>query len=137
MQALGKHVLAEFYKCDSAVLNDVALVEKIMVDAAKKARATVISSSFHHFSPFGVSGVVVIAESHLAIHTWPEYGYASIDIYTCGDVLDPWVSFKYLVKKLKSRETSVMEMKRGLFDVQGVLQHKTSEEQTLKEAVGV
>ncbi len=124
MQALGRHVLAEFYKCDSAILNDVALIEKYMVDAAKKANATVISSSFHHFSPFGVSGVVVIAESHLAIHTWPEYGYASIDIYTCGDTLDPWISFKYLVEKLKSKETSMMEMKRGLFDVNGPLAHK-------------
>ncbi|HAV91564.1 TPA: S-adenosylmethionine decarboxylase proenzyme [candidate division WOR-3 bacterium] len=136
MQALGKHILAEFYKCDSAVLNDVALIEKFMVDAAKKARATVISSSFHHFSPFGVSGVVVIAESHLTIHTWPEYGYASIDIYTCGNTLDPWISFKYLVKKLKAKDTSMMEIKRGLFDVEGTLKHKT-EKTDNKEMVGV
>jgi len=124
MQALGKHILAEFYKCDSVILNDVALIERFMVEAAKRARATVISSSFHHFSPFGVSGVVVIAESHLTIHTWPEYEYASIDIYTCGSSLDPWISFKYLVKKLKAKDTSMMEIKRGLFDVEGTLKHK-------------
>jgi len=127
MQALGKHVLAEFYKCDSAIINDVALVEKSMIEAAKRAKATVISSSFHHFSPFGVSGTVVIAESHLAIHTWPEYGYASIDIYTCGETIEPWVAFKYLVKKFKAKETSMMEMKRGLFDVEGVLAHKVDD----------
>lgn len=127
MQALGKHVLAEFYKCDSAIINDVALVEKSMIEAAKRAKATVISSSFHHFSPFGVSGTVVIAESHLAIHTWPEYGYASIDIYTCGETIEPWVAFKYLVKKFKAKETSMMEMKRGLFDVEGVLAHKVED----------
>lgn len=129
MQALGKHVLAEFYKCDSAIINDVALVEKSMIEAAKRAKATVISSSFHHFSPFGVSGTVVIAESHLAIHTWPEYGYASIDIYTCGETIEPWVAFKYLVKKFKAKETSMMEMKRGLFDVEGVLAHKVEDRQ--------
>ena len=116
MQALGKHVLAEFYKCDNDILNNVSLIEQLMIDAAEKANATVISSSFHHFNPFGVSGVVVIAESHLAIHTWPEYGYASVDIYTCGDTLDPWVAYKYLRDMLKSGETSMMEMKRGLFD---------------------
>ena len=124
MQALGKHILAEFYKCDSAILNDVALIEKYMIESAKKAKATIVSSSFHRFNPFGVSGVVVIAESHLAIHTWPEYGYASIDIYTCGDTLNPWIAFKYLVKTLQAKETSMIELKRGLFDVEGPLAHK-------------
>ncbi len=124
MQALGKHVLAEFYKCDNDILNNVSLIEQLMIDAAEKANATVISSSFHHFNPFGVSGVVVIAESHLAIHTWPEYGYASVDIYTCGDTLDPWVAYKYLRDMLKSGETSMMEMKRGLFDSEEKMPHK-------------
>ena len=70
-KALGNHILIEFMNCDPEILNDVAKIEKNMVDAASKAGATVINSTFHHFSPYGVSGVVVIQESHLAIHTWP------------------------------------------------------------------
>ncbi|MDD4848209.1 MAG: adenosylmethionine decarboxylase, partial [Bacteroidales bacterium] len=84
MAALGRHILVEFIGCKSETLNDVALIEESMVTAARKADATVINSTFHHFSPFGVSGVVVIQESHLAIHTWPEYQYAAVDLFTCG-----------------------------------------------------
>ncbi len=124
MQSLGKHVLAEFYKCDHKVLNDVTLIEKLMNDAAIKAGATIISSSFHRFNPFGVSGVIVIAESHLAIHTWPEYGYASLDIYTCGDTINPWDAYKFLKEQFKSKETSMMELKRGLFDTKKTMPHK-------------
>lgn len=127
MQALGKHVLAEFYQCNKKILNNVSRIERLMIESAEKANATVISSSFHHFNPYGVSGVVVIAESHLAIHTWPEYGYASIDIYTCGDTLDPWVAYKFLKKHLQSQETSMMELKRGLFDAEHHMPHKPSQ----------
>ena len=84
MNALGRHILVEFIGCNSEILNDVSIIEKSMVDAAQDAGATVINSTFHHFSPFGVSGVVVIQESHLAIHTWPEYQYAAVDLFTCG-----------------------------------------------------
>ena len=70
--ALGNHIVVEFMGCDPHIMNDVSSIERDMVDAALKAGATVINSTFHHFSPYGVSGVVVIQESHLAIHTWPE-----------------------------------------------------------------
>ena len=76
--ALGNHILVEFMNCDPHIMNDVSAIERDMVAAAQKAGATVINSTFHHFSPYGVSGVVVIQESHLAIHTWPEYGYAAV-----------------------------------------------------------
>jgi spermidine synthase len=93
MNSLGRHVLVEFYGCSSEVLNDVPRIESSMVSAAKEAGATIINSVFHHFSPFGVSGVVVIQESHLAIHTWPEYRYAAVDLFTCGYSVNPWVSY--------------------------------------------
>ncbi|MBY0404507.1 MAG: adenosylmethionine decarboxylase, partial [Cyanobacteria bacterium] len=73
---LGKHLLAEFFDCNSNVLNNPGLIEELMEKAAVLCGATVIQKNFHLFSPYGVSGVVIIAESHLAIHTWPEYGYA-------------------------------------------------------------
>ena len=113
MNSLGRHILVEFNGCSPEVLDDVAVIEDSMVEAARKAGATVIQSTFHHFSPFGVSGVVVIQESHLAIHTWPEYGYAAVDLFTCGDTVDPWVSFDHLKVAFKAHNHSSIEMYRG------------------------
>lgn len=113
MSRLGRHIVVEFYGCEQDHLNDVTYIETEMVAAARAANATVINSTFHHFSPFGVSGVVVIQESHLAIHTWPEYRYAAIDIYTCGDAVDPWVCYRHLMQALKAEHGSAIEMNRG------------------------
>ncbi|MGZ3772517.1 MAG: polyamine aminopropyltransferase [Pseudobdellovibrionaceae bacterium] len=116
MKALGRHILVEFSGCNSEVLNDVSIIEKSMIEAAQIAGATVINSTFHHFSPWGVSGVVVIQESHLAIHTWPEYRYAAVDLFTCGESVDPWVSFEHL-KKAFQANYSAIEMNRGSLHV--------------------
>jgi spermidine synthase len=113
MTALGRHILVEFYDCSPEILNDVVHIEKSMEEAAETAGATLINSTFHHFSPYGVSGVVVIQESHLAIHTWPEFGFASVDLFTCGDSVDPWVSYNYLKEAFKAGHGSAMEMRRG------------------------
>ena len=113
MNALGRHIIADFLDANPTLLNDVVFVEETMVLAAEKAGATLINATFHHFAPFGVSGVVVIQESHLAIHTWPEYGFASVDIFTCGDSVDPWVSLNYLKQELEASQISALEMRRG------------------------
>jgi spermidine synthase len=113
MDALGRHILVEFYNCSPELMNDVVHIENSMVEAAETAGATVINSTFHHFSPYGVSGVVVIQESHLAIHTWPEYGYAAVDLFTCGETVDPWVSYDFLQKAFKASHGSSMECRRG------------------------
>lgn len=110
---LGNHILVEFYGCDPEILNDVSKIEQSMLDAARVADATIINSTFHHFSPFGVSGVVVIQESHLAVHTWPEYRYAAVDVFTCGDSVDPWKSYKHIEKAFGAEYGSAMELKRG------------------------
>jgi len=123
MQALGRHLLIELYGCDSTVLDDVAGIEEYMRTAARKANSTIVNSTFHRFSPYGVSGVVVIAESHLSIHTWPEYGYAAVDIFTCGDSVDPWKAFDYLKNVMKSHDHSIIELKRGEYDKVGI--HET------------
>ncbi len=116
MKALGRHILVEFSGCNAEVLNDVSVIERSMIEAAQIAGATVINSTFHHFSPWGVSGVVVIQESHLAIHTWPEYRYAAVDLFTCGDSVDPWVSFEHL-KKAFQANYSALELNRGSLHV--------------------
>ncbi len=113
MNSLGRHILVEFIGCNSDILNDVATIEKSMINAATEAGATVIQSTFHHFSPYGVSGVVVIQESHLAIHTWPEYQYAAVDLFTCGTSVDPWVSFDHLRQAFQAQNYSALEMYRG------------------------
>ncbi len=133
MHALGTHLLVELKGCNTKLLNDIKRVEEILVSAAKEAKATIVETHFHKFSPFGISGVVVIAESHLSIHTWPEYGYAAVDIFTCGDVLQPSVAVTYLINKLQSKNPSVMEVKRGMLSTDGVkFPHKASKGETLE-----
>lgn len=117
MEALGRQILVEFYDCKETKINDVEYIESSLINATKASNATIISHNFHKFSPYGVSGVVVIAESHVAIHTWPEYNYAAVDIFTCGDTIDPWVIQEHLKEYFESKNVSSMEMKRGLFKV--------------------
>ena len=117
MSALGRHILVEFFGCNPDILNDVITIETSMVEAAREATATVINSTFHHFSPYGVSGVVVIQESHLAIHTWPEFQYAAVDVFTCGDSVNPWDCYDYLLKAFEAKNGSAMELKRGQTDL--------------------
>src|SRR5690625_8008884 len=112
MEALGRQILVEFYDCDQSKLNDVKFIETALLEAAVAARATIISHSFHKFSPHGVSGIVVIAESHIAIHTWPEYRYAAVDIFTCGESIDDWVRLVILIESFDSTIDSCMACKR-------------------------
>ncbi len=124
MKALGRHILAEFFNCDANILNDAQMIEAYMKRAAIECGATIVSSTFHTFNPHGVSGVVVIAESHLAIHTWPEYKYAAIDIFTCGTTIDPTIGNRVLKEYLKAEKISTVEIKRGELKSHGVLHHK-------------
>jgi S-adenosylmethionine decarboxylase len=116
MKNLGRHILAEIYDCDPNILNDRVLIEQILVKAALEAGAEVREVAFHKFSPQGVSGVVVISESHLAIHTWPELGYAAVDVFTCGDKVDPWDACNYISDGLNSKHMDASEVARGIFD---------------------
>ena len=85
MDTMGRHVIAELWGCNVEKLNDMNFIERVFVDAALESGAEVREVAFHKFAPHGVSGVVIISESHLTIHSFPEHGYASIDVYTCGD----------------------------------------------------
>ncbi len=114
MKPLGRHVLAEIYGCDFEILNDVKKVEEIMVNAALESGAEVREYVFHKFSPQGVSGVVVISESHLAIHTWPELGYAAVDVFTCGDTVNPWDACNFLTRQFGAKDMAAQETKRGI-----------------------
>ncbi|MCU1719018.1 adenosylmethionine decarboxylase [Pseudomonas sp. 5P_3.1_Bac2] len=112
--ALGKQLVIELYDCNDARFDDIKWIEESMLQAAREANATIVTSTFHKFSPIGISGVVVIAESHLAIHTWPEYKYAAIDVFTCGDVLDGAQAVRVLSERLGSQRHIISSMDRGL-----------------------
>ena len=114
MNALGKHILAEYYGCDASILNNLELLEQSMLEAVMKSGATIIDSTFHQFSPQGVSGVIVIAESHMAMHTWPEYCYTAIDFFTCGNRVDPYKAFDFMNEILKPEKCSTKELLRGI-----------------------
>ena len=125
MKSLGKHLIVELYECNVERVNDVVQVERIVTEAVKLSKATIVQPVFHQFSPHGVSGVVVIAESHFSIHTWPEYGYCALDIFTCGDQIDSDASLEFLKREFQAKNMSVMEIKRGTLDVPSQeLRHK-------------
>ena len=114
MNALGRHLLLELKDCNLEVLNDLDYIRECLHDTAETIGATVVNEAFYRFSPHGVSGVVIISESHLCIHTWPEHGYAAVDVFTCGDSVDPERAVKPLAEKLGSKDPSFVEVKRGV-----------------------
>ncbi|AIY05086.1 S-adenosylmethionine decarboxylase proenzyme [Planococcus halocryophilus Or1] len=113
METMGRHVIAELWQCDFDKLNDMDFIEQTFVDAALKSGAEVREVAFHKFAPQGVSGVVIISESHLTIHSFPEHGYASVDVYTCGD-LDPTIAAEYIAEALGSTSRELVEIPRGM-----------------------
>jgi S-adenosylmethionine decarboxylase len=115
VHALGRHLLLELFDCDPDAINSLDIVKTAMVEAARRAQATIVDAVFHEFNPFGISGVVVIAESHLAIHTWPEYRYAAVDVFSCGETLQPKVAVDYLLEQFGATRTSIVELQRGVF----------------------
>ena len=112
MEPVGHHVLIDLHGCPSAGLDDEGALEAVMRQAAAAMDATVVSATFHHFAPHGVTGVLVIEESHLAIHTWPEHGYAAVDVFTCG-AADPWPAVAVLRQRLGATADSCTELHRG------------------------
>lgn len=114
MRELGRHFIFEMFGCDRGALDDELAISEAMEGGARDAGATVCGKVFHHFSPQGVTGVVIIAESHLSIHTWPEYRYAALDIFTCSTRTDPMKAFERIKGLLKPESSSVIEVKRGM-----------------------
>lgn len=137
MKKLGRHILAEFTDCNREILNNYSAMEEALTEAARQSGATIVQTVFHQYNPHGVSGVIVIAESHISIHTWPEYGYAAVDFFTCGDRVNPWKGCRYLEEKLGSQSVYTQEMNRGIPSVADeILPHKPQDpsEQTREVA---
>lgn len=113
MDTLGRHVILDLWNCNREHLNKIEFIKTLFVEAALKAGADIKEVCFHKFSPQGVSGVVIIAESHLTIHSFPEHGYASIDIYTCGEKVDPNISADHIAENLQAKKIEKIELPRG------------------------
>lgn len=119
--ALGRQMTVEYYDCSSAVLADAARLEQVFLNAARLSGATVVNSTFHRFEPQGVSGVIVISESHFAVHAWPEHDYAAVDLFTCGPGVHFDVAVREIAKGLGSGQYLVSSlMNRGIVGECGV-----------------
>ena len=116
MNALGRHLILDLKDCQFELLDDMPFIQKSLVEAARSTGATIVGQTFHKFAPQGVTGVVAIAESHVCIHTWPEYGYAAVDIFTCGEGFDPHEAAVLIVDKLQAGSHSVRELSRGVLE---------------------
>jgi S-adenosylmethionine decarboxylase len=114
LYALGRHLLVELKECNSSLLDNLEFLQETLHSAAVRCGATVVGDSFYHFSPQGVSGVVNIAESHISIHTWPECGYAAVDVFTCGERVKPEEAARYIKQAVEAGDCSVIELRRGL-----------------------
>ncbi|MEM0935716.1 MAG: adenosylmethionine decarboxylase [Pseudomonadota bacterium] len=109
---LGVHLIAEFYGCSG--LDDAEFVRNEMIEAATASGATVLRADVHNFGDgFGVTGVVLLAESHISIHTWPEYHYAAIDVFVCGDRANPQTAVDYLQGSFKAARVEIAKCTRG------------------------
>ncbi|ACQ69588.1 MAG: S-adenosylmethionine decarboxylase proenzyme [Exiguobacterium sp.] len=114
MDTMGRHIITELWECNPDKLNDIDYIERLFVDAALRSGAEVREVAFHKFAPHGVSGVVIISESHLTIHSFPEHGYASVDVFTCGDRIDPATASQYIAEGLDAKVREDVKLERGM-----------------------
>lgn len=129
-KTLGTHILMEMYGCDPEMLKDKEKIEKVMNESAIKSKAKIVKSFFHQFKPYGVSGVVVIEESHYTIHTWPEHSYAAIDFFYCSEDVIIEKAIETLKNALKPSSFNIVEIKRGVL-------YSPSEEKSVKRVAPI
>lgn len=113
----GKHCVQELYRADSSKLNDEAFIRVTLSKAALEANATLLDIKTHSFSPMGVTGFALLAESHISIHTWPEHNYAAVDVFTCGDITDPETACKFLAEAFEAKSQHIITLDRYLPDL--------------------
>jgi len=114
MNPVGEHYIVEASGCDPEIIGNVEKMQEILVNAAHKANVKIWAVSFHRFPPQGVSGVIVISESHISVHSWPEYRYVALDIYTCGEHSNPEAAVNHALQEFKAENVHISEITRGL-----------------------
>lgn len=123
VDTLGHHIVVDASGCDPYVIDDVVSVEQIMLKAAELAGLRVKASEFSRFDPCGVSGFVLVYESHISVHTWPEDGYAALDVYTCGDFVRAIAALDYILDKFGAVKACFTGITRGIIDREGRYVH--------------
>ncbi len=116
VSTVGYHYIIEAFGCEKEILTNLELLREILINSAKISKMSIKGDFFFKFSPEGVSGLVIVAESHISIHTWPDEGYAAIDVYTCGEDSEPEKAVEYVLKKIKAKKAHITELKRGIKD---------------------
>lgn len=111
--SIANQIALDLYDCSSEQFDDIDWVRSVMLEAATIIGATIVETVFHKFAPWGISGVVVISESHIAIHTWPERRFAAVDIFTCSSSMDFNPAVRYLTEAFRSRRPNVRRIPRG------------------------
>jgi len=124
MDTLGRHVIAELDGCDAELLSDCATVRHLLLEAARRANAKALADETFDFQEGGVSGFVLLAESHISIHTWPEHHYAAIDIYTCGCHTMPEKACSFLADRLRTSQVQMTALDRGVSGRSGGHEHR-------------
>jgi len=137
MKALGQHLILELHGCPAAILDDPQRIEAAMIAAVEASGATMIKPYFHQFAPQGVSGMIIISESHFSIHTWPEYGYAALDVFTCGDVIDMVAATNSLREGLGAQSAQQMMLSRGMLDLPDEMIHHKPQDKPAAVADGL
>ena len=115
-QSLGVHLIIDYYGCNPKIISETKKIKNIMHEAAKKSNSTIVTEEFHEFQPYGVSGAIIIQESHFTIHTWPEYNYAAVDLFSCGDSVDLNIALNYIKKCFESDKYEYTNVKRGFIE---------------------
>ena len=118
----GHHYLIDFHGCDPEVIGAVKPTEEAMLSAAIRCGSTIIEHHFHQFLPHGVSGIILIAESHFSLHTWPETGFVAVDVFTSGDVMKPEVAIDMLEQAFGADRLDVKMVVRGTLNVEACSQ---------------
>jgi len=112
IKSIGRHLIVELWHCQA--LDDSQKCEEALREAVRRAGATLIELKVHHFNPHGLTGMAIIAESHISVHTWPELDYAAVDVFTCGEKVDPARAVEPFVEWLKPQQTQMLEIRRGV-----------------------
>ena len=115
MQAIGRHIILEMWGCQN--LESVDTAERALREMVAALDVNMLDLKVYPFSPVGVTGIAIVSESHLVIHTWPEYGYAAVDVFTCGAPRDPKDAVEVLRRHYQPEHIGVMEINRGQLDL--------------------
>jgi S-adenosylmethionine decarboxylase len=115
MKAIGRHIILEMWGCQN--LNSVDTAELALREMVQALDVNLLDLKVYPFSPVGITGMAIVSESHLVIHTWPEYGYAAVDVFTCGAPRDPQAAVEVLRRHYQPERIGVMEINRGQIDL--------------------